>query len=85
LHGGNYLWIIGNPLFFAQYWLFASKYSNTAYEVPFILDGRDVSEEPVKFFYKKSTQTLILVANIVLSSINGYYYAKEHSGSPTQR
>jgi nitrogen fixation/metabolism regulation signal transduction histidine kinase len=79
------LWIVGNPLFFSQYWLFACKYSRTAYEVPIILDGRNPEDEQPKCCIKKSTQTIILLAIIISSALNGFFYAIVHSGSSSQQ
>lgn len=69
---------MANPAFFAQYWLLAVKYSRTAYEIPFIVEGQTA---PIKgtFCTKKSTDWTMLFLNIILASANGYFYARTHT------
>lgn len=68
-------------MFFSQYWLFACQYSNTASDIPLILSGKDPNKEPQKFCIRRSTQQGMLIANIVLSALNGLFYALVHSAN----
>ena len=50
----NYLWVIGNPLIFTQYWIFACQYSKVAFEMPFIVEEEEIDETKRRFWAKKN-------------------------------
>jgi hypothetical protein len=74
----QYIWIIANPAFFAIFWLLAVKYSRTAYEIPFIVEGKTVPVHGT-FCTRKSTDRVMLTANIILAAVNGYFFALTHT------